>query len=168
MASLNKVLLMGNLTRDPELRRTTTGTAVCRMGLAVNRRYTTAQGEVRDEPCYIDVDVWGRSAEACAQNLRKGSSAFVEGRLRMDQWEDKASGQKRSRLLIQAENVQFVGGARQTQAGANPFASDLGSPVNDGFAAPNRAANPPVASATMPAQPPVFEPIDIQDEDIPF
>lgn len=159
MASLNKVFIMGNLTRDPELRRTNTGLAICRMALAVNRRYTTAQGETRDESCFLDVDVWGRTGELCAQNLRKGSAAFVEGRLRMDQWDDKTTGQKRSRLVILAENVQFIGARVAQVANQNPFATNA-APVADSFGASS-------ASAAMP-EPPDFEPIPMQDEDIPF
>jgi len=112
MAELNKVLIMGNLTRDVELRYTTTGSAVARLGMALNRRYRTAQGEDREEVCFVDVDVWGRQAETCHQYLRKGAPAFVEGRLRLDQWEDRQSGQKRSRLLVHAERVQFLGAPR--------------------------------------------------------
>ncbi len=163
MASLNKIYLMGNLTRDPELRHTPSGTAVCKMGLAVNRRFTTAQGEPRDETCYVDIEAWGRTAEQCSQYLRKGSSAFVEGRLRMDQWEDKATGQKRSRLLVHAENVQFIGGGARAAGGEDRQMPEA-SPYAGGQPAFNRSQ--PAQSAMPP--PPAFDPIEATDDDIPF
>ncbi|MBT3378930.1 MAG: single-stranded DNA-binding protein [Lentisphaerae bacterium] len=112
MASLNKVFLLGNLTRDPELRYTTGGSAVCAFGLAMNRRYTTARGEDREEVCFVDIETWGKQAESCNNYLRKGSPALIEGRLRLDQWDDRETGQKRSRLRVSAERVQFVGAPR--------------------------------------------------------
>ena len=115
MASLNKVLLMGNLTRDPQLRYTTSGLAVCELGLAMNRRYKTAQGEDREETCFVDVEVWAKQAEACGNNLHKGSPVLVEGRLKLDQWEDRQTGQRRSRLRVRADRVQFLGAPRQRE-----------------------------------------------------
>lgn len=112
MASLNKVLLIGNLTRDPELRYTSGGAAICGFGLAMNRRYTTAGGEQREETCFVDIDVWGKQAESCNNYLRKGSPAFVEGRLRLDSWQDRETGKPRSRLTVTAERVQFLGSPR--------------------------------------------------------
>ena len=108
MASLNKVLLIGNLTRDPELRYTPSGTAVADLSLAVNRRYTTASGEKKEDTCFVDVTLWARRAEVASQYLKKGSPVFVEGRLHLDKWENN-EGQKRSKLKIVAENFQFVG-----------------------------------------------------------
>lgn len=108
MPSLNKVLLIGNLTRDPEIRYTSGGAAICGFGLAVNRKYVTAKGEDRDETCFVDIDVWGKQAESCNSYLKKGAPAFVEGRLRLDQWDDRETGKKRSRLLVTAERVQFL------------------------------------------------------------
>jgi len=121
MASLNKVLLMGNMTRDPDLRYTTGGTAVCSLGLAVNRRFRTAGGEDREETCFVDIDVFGRQAESCKNYLRKGAPAFVEGRLRLDQWDDRQTGQKRSRLRVTAERVEFVGAPRRDAASGPPM-----------------------------------------------
>src|ERR1043166_7831007 len=100
MANFNKVLLMGNLTRDPEVRYTPKGTAVATIGVAVNETYTTQSGEQKEEVVYVDVEVWGRTAENCGQYLSKGRPVFVEGRLRLDQWDDKESGQKRSKLKV--------------------------------------------------------------------
>ncbi len=112
MASMNKVFLMGNLTRDPELRRVGDNNAVCNFGLAVNRRFSTSSGEEREETCFVDVETWGRQAETCERYLSKGRPVLVEGRLRQDKWEDKESGAPRSKLLIRAERVQFLGSGR--------------------------------------------------------
>jgi single-strand DNA-binding protein len=112
MANLNKVLLIGNLTREPELRYTSGGAAVCGFGLAINRRFTTASGEQREETCFVDIDVWGKQGESCKNYLRKGSPAFIEGRLRMDSWQDRESGKTRTRLTVTAERVQFLGSPR--------------------------------------------------------
>lgn len=111
MASLNKVMIIGNLTRDPEVRFTPKGTPVCDIALAVNRRYLNeATGERQEEVTYLDVTLWGKQAELAGQYLTKGNPLFVEGRLQMDTWEDKASGQKRSKIRIICENMQFLGG----------------------------------------------------------
>lgn len=108
MASLNKVLLMGNLTRDPETKHTPKGTAVTQMSLAINRKYTTEGGDHKEEVTYVDVEAWGRLAENCAEHLSKGKQVFVEGRLKLDQWEDKNTGEKKSRLRVAADMVQFL------------------------------------------------------------
>ena len=108
MASLNKVLLIGNLTRDPEIRYTPKGSAVCDLGLAVNRRYKTESGEWQEEVTFVDVVLWGKQAELAGQYLHKGRPVFIEGRLQMDTWEDKASGQKRSKIKIVCDNMQFI------------------------------------------------------------
>ena len=111
MPSLNKVLLIGNLTRDPELRYIPSGTAVANFGLAMNRVYTTQDGERKEEVCFVDVDVWGRTAENCANYLEKGRLVLVEGSLQFRTWETE-DGQKRSKLSVRAFNVQFLGGRR--------------------------------------------------------
>ena len=108
MASLNRVLLIGNLTRPPELRYTPGGTAVADIRLAVNRNYTTQGGEKRDEVCFLTIVVWGKQAESCGEYLDKGSQIFVEGRLQTRDWEGK-DGQKRSVTEVVAERVQFMG-----------------------------------------------------------
>lgn len=109
MASMNKVILMGNLTRDPDLRYTTGGTAICALGLAVNRRYTSRSGEQAEEVCFVDIDVFGKQAESCKNYLQKGAPALIEGRLKFDTWDDRATGEKRSKLHVVAERVQFIG-----------------------------------------------------------
>jgi single-strand DNA-binding protein len=111
MASLNKVFLIGNLTRPPELRYTPSGTAVLDLRLAVNRSYTTQGGERRDETCFLTVVVWGKQAEASAQYLDKGSPVMVEGRLQTRDWEGK-DGQKRNVVEVVAERIQFLGRAK--------------------------------------------------------
>lgn len=159
MPGLNKVILLGNLTRDPQLRRTSRGTPVCALGLAMNRKYTTAAGESREETCFVDIDVWGRQAESCSTYLRKGSPALVEGRLRLDQWEDRETGKPRSRLKVTAEQVQFL---------SLPRGADFGSPGLEGGSAPEPGGSPPMpnegyrpeAAPAAQAPMPVFEPID--------
>ena len=108
MANYNKVLLMGNLTKDPELRYTPQGTAVCNLRMAVNRKYRNKNQELKEETCFITAVVWNKQAETCNQYLHKGSSLFVEGRLQSRSWEDNA-GQKRSVIEVRAERVQFMG-----------------------------------------------------------
>lgn len=110
MSTYNKVIVMGNITRDIELRQTPQGNAVCDIGLAMNRKYTKDNGEKVEEATFIDVAVWGRQAELADQYLSKGRSVLVEGRLKMDSWEDKNTGEKRNKLKVVAEKLQFVGG----------------------------------------------------------
>lgn len=107
MASLNKVFLIGNLTRKPDLRYTPSGTPVAEFGLAVNRNYTTSNGERRRDTCFVEVTVWRRKAEICFENLAKGSPVFIEGRLELDTWETR-SGEKRSKLRVVADTLQFL------------------------------------------------------------
>ena len=123
--NFNKVIIGGNLTRDPEVRYTLKGTAVCKIGMAINRTWKNEAGEKMEEVCFVDVDAFGRTAENIGQYMRKGSKMLVEGRLKLDQWDDKQTGQKRSRLGIVAETVQFVGGKSEAKpAPAAPVAGD--------------------------------------------
>jgi single-strand DNA-binding protein len=117
MASFNKVILLGNLTRDPEVRYTPKGSAVCDLGIAVNRVYTTDSGEKREEVTYVDVVLWARLAEIAGEYLKKGRPVFIEGRLQMDSWDDKQTGQKRTKLRVVGESMQLLGG-RPGGAGA--------------------------------------------------
>ena len=118
MANLNKVYLMGRLTRDPELRYTPKGTAVADLGMAINRfRGGGDGGERTEETTFVDVTLWGRQAEIANQYLAKGREVFVEGRLQLDSWEDKSSGQKRSKLKVVGEAMQFIGGQGGGQSG---------------------------------------------------
>lgn len=129
----NKVQIAGNLTRDPELRYTPKGTAIAKIGLAVNRVWTNEAGEKKEDVTFIDVDVFGRTAENCGQYLKKGRGVFVEGRLKLDSWDDKQTGAKRTRLGVVAESVQFIGapsGVAQERTTARP-ASAPAAPTGD-------------------------------------
>ena len=108
MANVNKVFLIGNLTRDPELRYTPQGTAVGEFGIAINRQWKGPNGEKKEEVCFVDCQAWARGAEIISEYCKKGSSLFVEGRLKLDSWEGK-DGQKRSRMRVVVENFQFLG-----------------------------------------------------------
>ena len=108
MASLNKVLLIGNLTRDPDVRVMTNGRPVCNFGLALNRSYKDAEGNRKEEVTFVDVECFGPRAEAVGRFFTKGRAIFVEGRLKLDQWDDKQTGQKRSKLGVVLENFQFL------------------------------------------------------------
>jgi len=112
MPSLNKVLLMGNLTRDPEMRVTPKGMHVCQFSLAINRQFKMESGEAREEVVYIDVEAWGKQAETIGKYVVKGRPLYVEGRLRLDQWEDKNTKEKRSRMKVVLEQFQFLGDGR--------------------------------------------------------
>jgi len=120
MASMNRVYLLGNLTRDPELRQLPSGTAVAEFGLAVSERYKNKSGEDAESTCFVDIVVWERQAENCAKYLNKGSSVMVEGKLQFDSWEK--DGQKRSKLRVRADNVQFLGKPRKADESAAPAA----------------------------------------------
>ncbi|HZI33193.1 MAG TPA: single-stranded DNA-binding protein [Candidatus Binatia bacterium] len=150
MASFNKVILVGNLTRDPELRYTPKGTAIAKIGLAVNRTWRNEAGETKEEVTFVDVDVFGRTAENVGQYMRKGRPILIEGRLRLDQWDDKQTGQKRSRLGVVAETVQF-----------------LGSP-NSGEGGGSSAPRPARPAAAAPAAEPVEGDGPPESDDVPF
>lgn len=150
MASFNKVILVGNLTRDPELRYTPKGTAVAKVGIAVNRRWTTETGEQREEVTYVDVDAFGKQAETISNYLKKGRPILIEGRLRLDTWDDKQTGQKRSKLGVVLETFQFLDSNR---AGGD------GVPAEP---RPARAAAPAVAPPPAADEPPMPE------DDVPF
>ena len=123
MASLNKVLLIGNLTRDPELRYTPQGAAVCEFSIAMNRTFNSKTGEKKEEVTFIEIVAWARTAEICAQYLKKGRPVFVEGRLQQDRWE-QPDGQKRSRIRVTAERVQFLGSPGGGQGGGKGGAAE--------------------------------------------
>lgn len=118
MANLNKVMLLGNLTRDPEIRFTPKGTAVGELGLAVNRRVSDGNGNWSDEVTFVDVTVWGHQAENAEKYLKKGRGVLIEGRLQLDTWDDKESGQKRSKLKVVAESVQYLMDSKVAESSA--------------------------------------------------
>ena len=120
MASYNQVTLIGNLTRDVEIKTTPKGSSIGSFGLAVNRKYTTESGEKREEVTFVDITVFGKSAETLAQYTKKGSPLFVEGRLKLDSWDDKATGTKRSKLHVICEQFQFLGGKDGAERSAAP------------------------------------------------
>jgi single-strand DNA-binding protein len=121
MSSFNKVILMGNLTRDPEMVMPESANPICKLGLAVNRRYSTRDGEQREEVTFLDVDAFGRQAETISRYMSKGRPILIEGRLKMDEWEDKNTGQKRSKLKVVCENFQFVGGREEGGGGGGGY-----------------------------------------------
>ena len=125
MASFNRVMLMGNLTRNPELKYTPSGTAVTDLGLAVNESFKNKAGETVEQTCFVDVVVWGRQAETASEFLKKGSPAFIEGRLQFDQWENQ-EGEKRSKLRVRAERVQFLSSGASNGNNSSEFQVDSG------------------------------------------
>jgi single-strand DNA-binding protein len=129
MASYNKVILVGNLTKDPELRYTPSGTAVANLRMAINRRYKDRNQETKDEVCYVTVVVWSKQAETCNQYLHKGSSVMIEGRLQSRSWEDQQTKKQRSVLEVLAERVQFLGGAPGGRSTPAPAGDE---PMHDG------------------------------------
>jgi single-strand DNA-binding protein len=150
MANFNKVLLMGNLTRDPDVRTTPSGMKIAKFGLAVNRRYRTRDDETREETTYVDIDAFGNQADIIDRYCRKGSPLFVEGRLRLDQWETK-DGDKRSKLAVVLENFQFLGSGQDQGSGSRD--ADGGSTD---------------ASPSAPSAPTSSSGDAIDDDNVPF
>lgn len=171
MASLNKVYLVGNLTRDPDVRHTPRGTAVGDLGLAINMSYRTSEGTDREEVCYVDVVVWGRQAETCKDYLSKGSPILVEGRLQLDQWEDQ-SGARKSKLRVRAERVQFLGrGGKGGSGGGSRGGDDFRHPA-DIYDEPGPSAPPSsggsARGSSQPRRGNDMPPPSEEDDDIPF
>jgi single-strand DNA-binding protein len=163
MPNLNSVHLMGNLTRDPEVRHTPKGTAVCDISLAINRLLPDdGSGERREEVTYVDVTLWGKTAENAGQYLAKGRSVFVDGRLALETWEDKQSGQKRSKLKVVAESLQFLG-SRPSQ-GATPEAEAPTESKPEAKPA-NHKRPAPAGKKSKPERDPD---LDAEPEDVPF
>ena len=152
MANFNKVILAGNLTRDPELRYTPKGLAIAKIGLAINRTWKNEAGETKEEATFVDVDAFGRTAENIGQYFKKGSPILIEGRLKLDQWDDKQTGQKRSKLGVIMETFQFMG----SKGGGEGNAPD---------APPPRSRPAPSAPKT---ESPDSEPPPPEDDDVPF
>jgi len=157
MANLNKVMLIGNLTRDPELKYTPKGTAVAELGLAVNRTFQADGGERREETTFVDITLWGRQAEIAGEYLKKGRPVFIEGRLQLDTWDDKQSGQKRSKMRVIGEQMQFLGGREEGGGGGG-----------GGSSRPARSSDDRPASS--PSRPPSDPDLDQapEEDDIPF
>ena len=155
MASFNKVILMGNLTRDPELRYTPKGTAIAKVGLAVNRVWTNEAGEKKEDVTFVDVDVFGRTAENVGQYMRKGRPILIEGRLKLDQWDDKQTGQKKSKLGVVAETVQFLGSPGE--GGGGGASAPAARPARPAQAAPSAPPSEPMEGDGPP-----------ESDDVPF
>jgi len=152
MANLNKVFLMGNLTRDPELRYTPSGTPVCEFGLAINRTFTGRDGEQKEETCFVDVTMWGRRGVVISEYFTKGRPIFIEGRLRYDTWETPDG--RRSKLRVVAENFEFLGsrgGGRSEEGGARSGRTE-----------------PRAAPAKKEPEDHPDEQFDVEDDEIPF
>jgi len=160
MASFNKVILVGNLTRDPELRYTPKGTAIAKIGLAVNRVWRSEAGEQREETTFVDVDIFGRTAENVGQYMRKGRPILIEGRLRLDSWDDKNTGQKRSKLGVVAETVQFLGGRDGGGGGGGDDYAPRSAPQQ------RPSGGPPPSPRPAPA--PYDDGPPPEDDDVPF
>ncbi|MGD0814763.1 MAG: single-stranded DNA-binding protein [Verrucomicrobiota bacterium] len=155
MANFNKVILAGNLTRDPELRYTPKGTAIAKFGLAINRTWKNEAGENKEEVCFVDVDAFARQAEVIAQYMRKGRPILVEGRLKLDTWEDKNTHQKQSKLKVHLEAFSFID-SKGPEGGAPPSPEAPRRPA----AAPSAGAKPP-EGAEGEAPP-------VEEDDVPF
>jgi single-strand DNA-binding protein len=171
MSSFNKVLLMGNLTRDPQVKHLPSNTVVAEFGLATSRRYRTASGEDREETTFVDCAAFGRQAAVISQFCRKGKPLFIEGRLKFDSWDDKQSGAKRSKLSVVIENFQFIGGrdgaSGPGSTGADVFGNDRPwkAPANQ----PSTSTDaPPRKRRAKPAELPFDGEKHFEEADIPF
>ncbi len=157
MASYNKVILVGNLTRDPELRHTPSGTAVADLGLAVNRTWTDRNtNQKNEETTFVDVTCWSRTAEIACEYLRKGRPVLIEGRLQMDEWNDKETGQKRTKLKVVCDSMQMLGSRDDGGGGGG----------GGGYSAP--ADSSPASSAPAPAPAPESPVSNPPDDEVPF
>lgn len=151
MPNLNKVYLMGNLTKDPEIKYTPKGTAVASFGIAINRNYTTESGEKREEVTFINCDAWARTAEVIGEHFKKGAPIFVEGYLKTDSWDDKETGKKRTQIKVVVLSFEFIGGKREQSNSEEPQERPQ-----------SRPSAPP---AKRPAPDPDLDPAE---DDIPF
>lgn len=162
MANLNKVMLIGNLTRDPEVKHTAKGTVVADLGLAINRVWYNEQNQKQEDTTFVDVTLWGRQAEVAQQYLTKGSPCYVEGRLTLDTWDDKTTGQKRSKLKVVGEMLQLLGSKPGGGAGGSGGGGGYSERPSQSSVAPQQRSGPPQGASAAPAE-------DFQeDDDIPF
>ncbi len=141
MVSINTVILGGNLTRDPEVRYTPQGTAVAKLGLAISNVYKTRDGEKKEDVCFVDVEVWARQAETCGEYLKKGSPVLVEGTLKLDTWDDRETGKKRSKHKIRARRVQFLSAGPRGESRSSNDVAPAPAPYEVNF-----PPEPPVAA----------------------
>ena len=154
MASVNKVILIGNCTRDPEVRYTPKGTAVADIGMAMNRYYSSDGGDRREETTFVDVTLWGRQAEVAGEYLKKGRPVYIEGRLQMDSWDDKNTGQKRTKLKVVGESMQLLG----SRDGGGSNSGNSGPSSDSSFNQPSNQSSASNDGAQF----------DAEDDDIPF
>jgi single-strand DNA-binding protein len=175
MANVNRIIMIGNLTRDPQLKYLPSQMAVAEFGLAVNHKFKTASGEAREDVCFVDCTAFGKAGEIINQYCKKGKQLYIEGRLKYDTWEDKNGGGKRSKHVIIVENFQFLGGREGGNAGEG--GGDAGGEVEGGGGGyqnrssaprPNRPAPPPRAPSAPPAEQPFNDEQQFKDDDIPF
>ncbi len=145
MANFNKVILAGNLTRDPELRYTPKGTAVAKIGMAINRNWKSETGEMKEEVTFVDIEAWGRQAEVIGQYLKKGRPVLIEGRLRLDTWEDKNTHQKMSKLKVVLEAFSFLDSRGEGSGGGESFrkAAPATAPAAAASGGPEEMGEPP-------------------------
>src|SRR4051794_12098781 len=163
MPSLNKVMLMGNLTRDPELRVTPKGTPICQFALAINRKFKLDSGESREEVIFVDIEAWGKQGETIAKFVTKGRPLYVEGRLKLDQWEDKNTKEKKSKMRVVLEQFEFLGDSRGGGGAPGGGAASGGGEFDQtGGPSPERHAPPPRGGGAKPASQ------ENLDEDVPF
>lgn len=165
MADVNLVVLVGRLTRDPEVRYTPSGTAIAQLGLAIGRKYKDQSGQLKEDTTFVDIDVFGRQAETAGQYLAKGRTVLIEGRLQLDQWEDKNSGQKRSKLKVVGNRVQFLGGPGEGGGGRSGGGGGGGGGPRGGGRGRGQGGGGG-GSANEP--PPEDANLDIPEDDIPF
>lgn len=159
MASFNKVILMGNVTRDPELKTTAKGTSIAKLGLAISRKWSTESGEKKEETTFVDIDFMGKIAETVGKFVKKGDPIHVDGRLKLDQWDDKKTGEKRSKLGIWGEGMQFL---------SRPNTPAEGGGTNINRANQAQAALPPSRPAVQAAAPVANRGSNSIDDDLPF
>jgi len=168
MASFNKVILLGNLTRDPQLKYLPSQTAVAEFGIACNRKFKSAAGEDREEVTFVDITAFGKQAELINQYFTKGKPIFIEGRLKFDSWEDKQGGGKRSKLTVVLEGFQFIGGRDGGGGGGGRSQGYEGGADEGGPSAPPQRGPSRQVPSQPQAQPPFGDEQQFKDDDIPF
>jgi len=171
MPSVNKVVLIGNLTRDPQTKQLPSQSLVTEFGLAMNRKFKSPEGEDREEVCFVDCAAFGRQAEVIQKYCRKGKSLYIEGRLRYDSWEDKNGHGKRSKLSVVVENFQFLGGREDHPVGAGAAEFGEGGRARDERGVPRgnwEGANLPERAARGKPQQPFGDQMQFKEADIPF
>jgi single-strand DNA-binding protein len=166
MPNYNKVILMGRLTRDPEVRYSSGGSAIAKLGIAVNRYWRNQDGQQQEEVTFVDVTAFGKTAETIGQYLKKGKPVFLEGHLRLDQWDDKQTGQKRSKLEVIMDKFEFIDARGEGGGGAGEFSGGSSDPASGGGDAPASGGGDAPASGggDAPASGGGFA----EDDDVPF